>query len=170
MKVEQDSIDESFRIQAEKKSKPKQQISPIKKSYLQTTMNSIAWLAPKLTRVAPLRRSLMRSLENRLYGGCENLVEQGRLPRRVATDRRDVTISIVRALGNAIGEGRLSTTTIRKLLRVMVGDVLINKGDISTSEKFMEKYTPTLGLSQTDCRPSHSTSAVVPEVYPFRRT
>ncbi len=140
MKTEHLSLDEPFGVQDEKTSKPKPQISQIKKSYLHTVLNTIAWLAPKLTRVGPLRRSLMRSLEKRLYGGCENLIEQGRLPCRVATDRRDVTISIVRSLGKAMGEGRLSPAVIRKLLRVMVGDVLINKGDISTSERFIEKY------------------------------
>ncbi len=114
--------------------------SQIRRSYLHFALNLIAWMTPKISRVGLIRRHLANSLEKRLYQGCENLIEAGITPPRVAMDRRDVGRSILHTLEKALGEGRLSSAVVRRLLGVMVSGILINKGEISAKERFKERY------------------------------
>jgi MoaA/NifB/PqqE/SkfB family radical SAM enzyme len=109
-----------------------------RKPFVYTIFNTIAWTAPKLARIAPLRRSLANAMERSMRRDSEAEAGADKKPDKAALDRLEVGIAILRTIERAVGSGSLSQQTVMKVLRILGGSVFINKGEPTARTRFME--------------------------------
>jgi hypothetical protein len=126
-----------------------------RKPLVYAAFNTIAWAAPKLARIAPLRRFLANALEKRMRINSQAEVDAEIKPEKAGLDRLEIGIAILRSLERAIGSGCLSRQTVLKVLRILGGGVFINKGEQNARKRFMEKLHQIrqAGLHQKEGNP-----------------
>ncbi|NOR15988.1 MAG: hypothetical protein GQ544_09800, partial [Candidatus Aminicenantes bacterium] len=74
-------------VTAQNKTQPK---TMERKPLVYATFNTIAWTAPKLARIAPLRRSLANAMEKRMRINSQAEVDAGIKPDQAGLDRLEV--------------------------------------------------------------------------------
>ena len=124
------------------------EVSPVEKKPSGTTgkpfvyaaYNTIAWSAPKLAKIAPLRRALTNALEKRMRINNQAEIDADIKPDKAGQDRLEIGIAILRTIERAIAQGRLSRQTVLKVLRILGNGVFINKGDQNARTRFMDRF------------------------------
>jgi len=82
----------------------------------------------------------MNYLENQMRKNSARGLEKGNKPPGVVRDRMETGVAIMRSIGRAIIEDRLSPQTIQKLLNVLIADAIIQEGDHKARAAFEDKY------------------------------
>jgi MoaA/NifB/PqqE/SkfB family radical SAM enzyme len=103
-------------------------------------VSAIAWAGPKLGRIGPLRRALANHWEKKLRAGSKASIEAGLKPPGVIQDMTEMGISILKLVERSLAGGRLSKASVNRLLNVLVGDSLVNKGVKSAKDRFEARF------------------------------
>lgn len=100
----------------------------------------LAWAGPKIAKIEPLRRALVKGWENKLWKSGWADVLSGKKPPGVACDRTAMGIAIVKVVERVLADDRLSSTALRKFLNVLIGDAIINQGELSARQRFLNEH------------------------------
>jgi MoaA/NifB/PqqE/SkfB family radical SAM enzyme len=110
--------------------------SPFQAAVAREVVRLLAWVAPKVARIGLIRRSIANAYEQRLRAGSRKELAAGFYPPGVIEDRAEMGVVIMRAVERALAKGLLGPASLRKLLKILVGDVLIKQGDWSVKARF----------------------------------
>ncbi len=99
------------------------------------TLEALRWGIRILESVPPLRRRAVAAAERRLAGSSPGRAS-ARNSDAVEADKRALGRAIVSLTDRALAEHRLSPPAMRGLLRVLVHDILLRRGEHSAKEVF----------------------------------
>jgi len=111
-----------------------------RKKFARRMLSAAAWAGPSLSRLGPLRRSLVSSWERKIRERAEAEIEAGIRPPGVTRDRAEMGISILRSIERALAEGRLGRHSVNRLLNVLIGDSLVDHGISSAKDRFKAQF------------------------------
>ncbi|MEW5902701.1 MAG: radical SAM protein, partial [Acidobacteriota bacterium] len=99
-------------------------------------IGAVAWAGPKLGRIGLLRRSLVDFWEKKMRAGAEADLSAFRHPPGVVRDRLEMGVSILKTVERGMARGQLGRASIDRLLKVLIGDSLVEHGMAGAKEKF----------------------------------
>lgn len=102
------------------------------------TLRALTWGARGARRVTPLRHALVAAAERRLAGRVED--SELRHPRAVQEDKQALGRALLHLADRALAEDRLSRSSVRGLLEVLFGDVLLRHGDRAAKQAFRARH------------------------------
>ncbi len=100
----------------------------------------LAWVGPRIAKIEPLRRSLVRTWERKIWQSGRADVASGKKPPGVARDRTAIGVAILKVVERVLAEDRLSPNSLKKFLHVLIGDAIINQGEPSVAERFQAEH------------------------------
>lgn len=106
-------------------------------------LNLVIDAALTLGRFEPIRRAAAKHFRHKLREDAEHQLLEGRRTPGVIRDRRDLGLAIVDTVERAFAEDRLSSATIDRLMKVLVKDMLIHRGDQRIRAAFRDRYGST---------------------------
>ncbi len=109
-------------------------------SFARRAAGAMVWAGPKLGRIGPLRRKLINNWEKKMRTNTEKEKLTGFKPPGIYEDRLEVGVSILKTVERVLAGNRLSPAGWRKFLNILVGDALINQGDLTTKQRFTAKF------------------------------
>ncbi|MDH7511329.1 MAG: radical SAM protein [Clostridiales bacterium] len=116
--------------------RPRQRRRSLKRSLI----GFAAWAAPRVGKKTPVLRMFANSWEQKMRQGTEADIRAGMRPPGVLRDRVDVGVAILRTLERALAEDRLSRSTARRLLNVLIGDGMVSHGIYDGKVRFKEQF------------------------------
>ncbi len=101
-----------------------------------TTVRALAWGARSVGRFAPLRHALVDACERRLAAAAAQPASQLRHPPGVQKDKLALGRALLQVADTVLADDRLSPAGLRGLLGVLLGDVLLRRGDEAPKQRF----------------------------------
>ena len=100
----------------------------------------LAWSAPVLAGITPIRTAVMRWYEDMMCAGYQNSVRTNPSRAAIEADRLAIGIAILHSIERALAEKRLGATTLRRMFNTLVYNVLIRQGERGAKERFRAVY------------------------------
>ncbi|MDD8030392.1 MAG: radical SAM protein [Acidobacteriota bacterium] len=103
-------------------------------------VRTIARLIPVIKSIKPVAYHLLSSWEKQIRKNAEIDIAKGHEPPGAIRDRMEIGVAVLRTIGRAIIEDRISSATIEKLLNILVGEAIIKQGDKAAKEEFRARF------------------------------
>jgi len=114
-------------------------------------VNGSAWLTEAMLEVAswgtrgleyagPARRALLRWMERRIRTAAMDANRQLRHPGAVEADKVAMQLAVMNLADKALAGHRLSDASMRGLLKLLLIDVLVKRGDQTAKARFIAKH------------------------------
>jgi hypothetical protein len=100
---------------------------------LQSTVRGLEYLPPA-------RRAFFRAVEQRVRAAPLPDPARSRQPAAVELDKRAMKLALVRLAERALSEHRLSPASLRGLLKLLLVDVFMRKGDQRAKDRFRASH------------------------------
>jgi radical SAM protein with 4Fe4S-binding SPASM domain len=100
--------------------------------------DALAWSARTLGGVGPLRRALADRAERRLREKGNRPVR--RHPPAVEQDKASLSLALLHTAERALAERRVGRPAIRALLKTVLSDILVHRGDQGAKERFRARH------------------------------
>jgi len=94
----------------------------------ETALRALTWGARRAGRIGPVRNALVAAAERRLAASAARPASELRNPPTVQADKVAIARALVHLAERALAEDRLSPASVRGLLGVLLGDVLLEHG------------------------------------------
>jgi MoaA/NifB/PqqE/SkfB family radical SAM enzyme len=114
--------------------------APLQRRIARAGLRPLAWSAPYLARIGPLRRAVARYYERWLQAGSQRALARGIRPPGAEADRLALGLAILHTAEHALAENRLRATTLRAAASTLIGDNLIGQGDWSAKRSFHARF------------------------------
>ena len=111
------------------------------------TFDTLAWSARTLGGFGPLRRTLADRMEAKLRARADRPAKALRHPPAVEQDKASLGLALLHMAERALAERRLGRPAIRALLKTVLTDVLVHRGDESAKDRFRARH---LGMTPPD--------------------
>jgi MoaA/NifB/PqqE/SkfB family radical SAM enzyme len=109
-------------------------------AFARRAVGALVWAGPKIAKIGPLRRSLVGRWEQQTRESSWADVKSGKKPPGVVRDRTAMSVAILKVVERVLAENRLSRAGLRRFLNVLVGDAVINQGEIGARQRFFDQY------------------------------
>jgi hypothetical protein len=96
----------------------------------------LQWVVRGLEHVPPGRRAFFRAAERRVREAPLPAPWMARHPAAVEADKRALKLALMRVAERALAEHRLSRASLRGLLKLLMVDVFMRKGDQRAKDRF----------------------------------
>jgi len=104
------------------------------------TFEGLAWSARALGGIAPIRRALADRVEGRLRARADRPAAELRHPPAVEQDKAALSLALLRMAERALAEARLGRPALRALIKTLLTDVLVHRGDDSAKDRFRARH------------------------------
>ncbi len=109
---------------------------PARDALVRAGFQGLSRSAPALGRLRPLRRLAVGAFEQHALNLHRRALASGWLPAGVQADRLAVRLALLHMADRALAEGRVGRNTLRALLGILMGDILVRRGDESAKDRF----------------------------------
>jgi radical SAM protein with 4Fe4S-binding SPASM domain len=100
------------------------------------TLDGLAWSARALGGMAPVRRALANHVERLQRARADRPAAQLRHPPAVEQDKVALGLALLQVAERALAQRRLGRPALRALLKTLLTDVLVHRGDGSAKDRF----------------------------------
>ncbi len=109
-------------------------------TFASRVIDVIAWTGPKVGRIGFLRKLLTNTWERQIRKGIEADIESTVHPPGVVRDRAEMGVAIMRSIERGVAAGRFGRSCISQLLKILVGDSLLEHGIPTIKREFKSRF------------------------------
>jgi radical SAM protein with 4Fe4S-binding SPASM domain len=110
------------------------------------TFHTLTWGARTLGGFTPLRHALADRMERKLRARADRPASELRHPPAVEMDKAAMALSLLSVAERGLAGRRLGAPAVRALLKTLIGDVLVHRGDGTAKDRFRARH----GMSPPD--------------------
>ena len=104
------------------------------------TFDALAWGARTLGGIGPVRRALANRTEHRLREKAYRPASELRQPPSCEQDRAAMGLALLSLAERALAERRLGRPAVRALIKTLLTDALVHRGDPSAKGRFRARH------------------------------
>ena len=104
------------------------------------TFDTLAWGARTLGGFSPLRRALADRMEAKLRARAGRPPAALRHPLAVEQDKASLSLALLHMAERALAERRVGRPAVRALLKTVLTDILVHRGDESVKDRFRARH------------------------------
>jgi radical SAM protein with 4Fe4S-binding SPASM domain len=115
-------------------------MTPLPSAFADRTFDALALAARTVGGIGPVRRALADRVETRLRARAERPASELRHPRAVEQDKAALGLSLLQMAERALAERRLGRPALRALIKTVLTDILVHRGDESAKDRFRARH------------------------------
>ncbi len=115
-------------------------MTPLPWALADRTFDALALAARTVGGIGPVRRALADRVEARLRARADRPESELRHPRAVEQDKAALGLSLLQMAERALAERRLGRPALGALIKTVLTDILVHRGDESAKDRFRARH------------------------------